>query len=404
MLTLISCTFLLACGPQSKTTPSSLSILQEIPTLLDRPAAIQYGKEWETVQNAYGSARKTILDNPKDLDARLKLVEVFVNEARITGEHGHYYPAALTLIDQVLEKASQQSDARFRALSMQASVQLSQHEFQKALVAGKVAVQLNSYNAQVYGGLVDAYVELGNYEAAVQMADKMVSIRPDLRSYSRISYLREIHGDLDGAIEAMELAVAAGYPGYEQTAWARLTLGQLYDTNGELEKATQQYQKVLEERPDYPFALAALAEIAVQQKAYDKAENLLQKACAIIPEVGFYEQLAHLYKKTNRSAAADALIPEILAMLEDDVNSGHQMNMEYANIHLELTGNLDEALKYAQAEYERRPKNIDVNKMMAFIYYAKKDFSKASVHAKEASRTQSAHPDLRRLRGLLAQQ
>lgn len=52
-----------------------------------------------------------------------------------------------------------------------------------------------------------------------------MSIRPDLRSYSRISYLREIYGDLDGAIEAMKLAVTAGYPGYEQTAWARLTLG-----------------------------------------------------------------------------------------------------------------------------------------------------------------------------------
>ena len=51
------------------------------------------------------------------------------------------------------------------------------------------------------------------------MADKMVSIRPDLRSYSRISYLREIHGDMPGAIEAMKMAIQAGYPGYEDRAW-----------------------------------------------------------------------------------------------------------------------------------------------------------------------------------------
>ncbi len=45
------------------------------------------------------------------------------------------------------------------------------------------------------------------------MLNRMVSIRPDIRSYSRISYLREIHGDIPGAIEAMELAVEAGAPG-----------------------------------------------------------------------------------------------------------------------------------------------------------------------------------------------
>jgi len=66
-------------------------------------------------------------------------------------------------------------------------------------------------------------VEMGNYTAAVENSDKMVSIRPDIRSYSRISYLREIYGDYPGSIEAMKMAVGAAYRD-EATEWSRVQL------------------------------------------------------------------------------------------------------------------------------------------------------------------------------------
>jgi len=78
---------------------------------------------------------------------------------------------------------------------------------------------------------------MGNYDTAVDKADKMVSIRPDLRSYSRISYLREIHGDNTGAIDAMKLAVDAGAAGDEATEWARIQLAKLYEHTGQLKYA-----------------------------------------------------------------------------------------------------------------------------------------------------------------------
>src|SRR6185295_1404171 len=98
---------------------------------------------------------------------------------------------------------------------------------------------------------IDANVELGHYDEAVKNSDKMVSTRPDIRSYSRISYLREIYGDYPGAIEAMKLAVQAGYPGDESTEWARVHLGQLYENTGDLQNAEMQYQLALQERTGY---------------------------------------------------------------------------------------------------------------------------------------------------------
>ena len=53
----------------------------------------------------------------------------------------------------------------------------------------------------------------------------MVDRKPNLAAYARVSYLRELHGDLEGAATAMRLAVAAGGPAPENNAYVRALLG-----------------------------------------------------------------------------------------------------------------------------------------------------------------------------------
>ncbi len=375
--------------------------LAKIPKLLTRAEKIQNGKEWESVQNQYGKYRQQILDDKQADEATLNLAQLFTLEARVTGEHGHYYPGALKLLNGLLEKEDLDNNLKFSVLATKAGVQLSQHDFAEALEAGKTAVELNPYNAQIYGVLTDAYVELGDYEKAVEMADKMVSIRPDLRSYSRVSYLREIHGMPEEAIEAMTMAADAGYPGYEETAWARLTLGELYEKYGRPEQAEEQYLRILSERKNYPFAIAALANIEMERGNYEKAEKLLKEACDIIPEVGYYEQLAHLYQETNREDEKNEIVKEIMVMLQDDIDSGHNMNIEYAYIYLDLKKNYNEALEYALKEYEKRPKNIDVNLLLAQIYHEKGDLGKTKGYLKNAKITNSKNPELLELNKII---
>jgi tetratricopeptide (TPR) repeat protein len=382
---------------------ASIEVIKEVPELLDRNENIRYGKEWETVQNAYGKARQELMKNPEAKAPWLDLAEVFIQEARVTGEHPHYYPAALKVLDIMLKKEFKQGDIheqdlRFRALSAKAGVQLSLHEFAAALETGNKAVALNPYNAAIYGVLVDANVELGNYEEAVKMADKMVEIRPDLRSYSRVSYLREIHGDVKGAIEAMQMAVSAGYPGSDQTAWTRLTLGNLLEHYGYEAEAKQQYEAILEERTDFPFALGALADLEIAKKNYKEAEALLQKATGIIPEVSFFESLAKIYKETSRTAEFEKTLKEVIAMMKDDEAHGHNMDLGFAHVYLNLANDADKALEYAMKEYQNRPENIDVNGTLAEIFSKKGDMEKMKMHLQKAMKTGSKNPDWLALR------
>ncbi len=375
--------FLVSC--QTNDNSISNKFNSTIPELLQRSPKIQLEKEWDYVQNTYADQVTSLKKNNKNEIALMNLAELFVKEARVTGEHGHYYPAALQVIDRVLAKPNITKDIEFRALLTKAGVQLSLHEFSEALQTAESAIKINTRNAQIYGVLVDCYVELGEYEKAVKVSDKMISLKPDIRSYSRVSYLRELHEDYDGAIKAMEYAIKAGYPGYEETAWAMLTLAELYKDQGKTTDALAILHEIIEVRKDYPFAIAAIGEIYLAEGKLDKAEEKLKEAIDIIPEVGFNVSLAQLYKIENRQEEFDAIMKEIFFMLEDDVQAGHVMNLEYADIYKELLNQPKEAIKYTLLEYEKRPKNIHVNKLLSELYAETNETDKARKYAESAN-------------------
>jgi tetratricopeptide (TPR) repeat protein len=386
-----------ACEKGPALTENKLS--DSIPALLDRDEKLRYGKEWDDVMSQYQKLKLDIQKNAQDYESLIRMANLFIREARITGEHGHYYPAALLMTDRILSGKSVEKNMEFLAFVTKAGVQLSLHEFSKALETGQKALLLNNRNAQVYGVLTDCYVELGQYDKAVQAADMMISIKPDLRSYARISYLREIHGNIPEAIEAMKMAVAAGVPGYEDTAWAMLTLAELYERYGSPDKAKKIYEEILATRPDYPFAIAGTGAIYLENNQLGEAEKLTLKAIDIIPEVGFYTQLAEIYKKQGKKAEMDKTISEIFVMLEEDEKSGHNMNLEYSSIYLDLLDNPDKALSYATEEYNKRPENIDVNRMMARVYQSVGNDSAVKKHLAAAGSTNSRHPELAALAG-----
>ncbi len=372
-----------------------------IAELLERKHIMGSTEERDELFTRFDNLSNDISKNAKDYLSRLQLAEIYMSEARISGEHGYYYPAALKLLDDVLAETPQDKDIHFRSLTMKASVYLSLHKFKEALEIGEKAYKMNNQNAHICGVLVDANVELGNYQKAVEMADKMVSIRPDLRSYSRVSYLREIFGQTDGAIEAMDMAVSAGLPGLEQTAWARLVLGNLIENKGDITNAEYHYKIILLERENYVFAMAAIANIETKKKNYKEAENLLNNAIKVMPEVGFYMQLADVFMVTGRKEDAKKTAKEILEMLKEDQESGHVMGLEYAKVYLEYFNDIEKAWDFCKKEIAQRPDNIDVNKQAAVIFYKKGDYKEAERCILKALSTNSENAELLGIAGLI---
>jgi tetratricopeptide (TPR) repeat protein len=297
--------------------------------------------------------------------------------------------------------------ANFEALILKALVQLSQHHFSDGLATAEQARQINPYNSFVYGILTDANVEMGRYDSAIAAADKMMGIRPDLRSFARASYLREIYGDYPGAIDGMQKAIEAGAPGDESTEWSRVQLGILYENVGDLKNAMMQYMIALNERPGYPYPLAGLARLAIADKKYDKALAYYQQADSLVNDVVFKEDIADVYRLAGDIKHAAAISGKALSQMEERAkaaitndNIGHYSDKEMAEAYIK-NNNFDKAVTHALTEYNRRPYNIDVNETLAWAYYKNTAVADAMQHIKTALRTNSRHPRLLCRAGLI---
>lgn len=364
--------------------------------LKERRGELAKSPEWASVKERTAKLIRGIRENPSDKKTALSLAGVYIQEARITGDYMYYDAAALKYINDVLI----QEPENFEALTLKALLQLSQHHFADALVTAEKARTNNPYNAFVYGLLVDGQVEMGDYKAAIDNLDKMVSIRPDIRSYSRISYVREIHGDYPGAIEAMKMAVDAGGIGDEATAWTRVQLARLYENTGDLKTAAMHYSIALEERPGYAYAVAGLGHIAMANKEYAKSISLYRQADSLISDYSFKERLAELYQLTGNKNKAESTIESVIEGMsreskkaQEDENAGHYADRELAYAYL-LANNPGKALEHALAEYNRRPDNIDVNETLAWVYYKSGKAEKALPYIATALRTGSKNPTL----------
>jgi tetratricopeptide (TPR) repeat protein len=358
--------------------------------------------EWLNSKNAIESLIETLRKNPANAAAKIKLAFAYIQESRASGNHAYYDSKAAELFDTVLKEDT----ANYEALIGKATVLLSQHHFTEAIPVALAAQKVNPYSAAVYGILTDAFVEDGNYENAITMADKMASLRPDIRSYSRISYLREIYGDYPGAIEAMKLAVNAGYPGMEQTEWCRMQLGHLYEQTGDLKTANCLYNEAIYFRPSFAHAYAGLARIEKANKNYSSAILNLNKALSMNEDFSFQQELTEVYRISNQPEKASKSAQRTIVLLagskgdESSEKHGHYADKELALAYLDAY-DYSNALKHALIEYNRRPDNIDVEQTLAWVYYKLGRYDKANDFISQAIRTNSQNPVLLFQAGLI---
>jgi tetratricopeptide (TPR) repeat protein len=265
------------------------------------------------------------------------------------------------------------------------TLELARHQFRTALDWGQRAVANNPGRAYAYGVVADAQVELGRYEDAVQTLQKMVDLRPDMSSYSRISYIRELYGDMDGAIEMMQRAVDAGVPNSENTAWTRTQLGNLYFNLGRLSDAEREYDLTLYGYPRYGFALAGLGRVRAAQGRMDEAITLFDQASKQVPNPEFLIALGDLYQVTGQVEEAQKqhdLLGVIQKLYEAN---GVDMDLEIALFNADHGIDLASTTAQARRAYERRP-SVYAADVLAWVLYKAGDYEEARSFSEQALR------------------
>ncbi|MDZ4701511.1 MAG: tetratricopeptide repeat protein [Rhodothermales bacterium] len=302
---------------------------------------------------------------PDDLEAYTRLAQVYLQLSRQTGDETRFVPLASERIEQALAR----NPDDYYAQVLHASLLNILHRFDEARGEAEALAKVYPHDSAVQGILVDAFVELGDYEAAVTASDQLLAMRPGLAAYARASYLRELHGDAAGAIEAMELAVEAGVPGQEDRTWALMHLGTLYLGQGDLESAERIYNGILEEAPGYAQALAGLGHIAHIEGATESAIAYLGQAYAQEPRGAFLEVLVEVFAASGDEATANLYLDRVEAGYRAASAMGENNRMEYADFLADRGERLEEALELAEAEVRRRPGHLHANETHAWVLH-----------------------------------
>jgi tetratricopeptide (TPR) repeat protein len=326
------------------------------------------------------SYQEAVRENPDDLDAHAILGDAYIQKARETGDPTLYGKA-----EAVLDTALKRDPQHVESMIGKGQLLLAQHNFREGLAIGQRAQAINPTIPRIYGVIADAQIELGLYDDALQTVQTMVDKRPDLSSYSRVSYVRELYGDLDGAIEAMAMAVRAGGPTSENTEWTRVQLGNLYFARGDLASAELQYQTSLQRLPEYVHALAGLGKVRAVQGRTAEAIDLLQQAIARMPLAEFVIMLGEIHEAAGQTEAAARQYELVRAMQQLFKANGVDTDLELALFDADRGHDPQATVAMARVAYERRP-GIKASDTLAWALFKAGRLDEASRYASEALR------------------
>lgn len=330
-----------------------------------------------SLDGAIASLQQRLRGIPNDWRGLAHLGLAYVAKARVTADPS-WYPKAEGALRRSLRL---HPDENVEGVLGIGALALARHDFAAALRQGRRAASLDAYGADAYGVIGDALIELGRYRAAFEAIQTMVDTRPDLASYARVAYARELRGDVAGAERAMRLAFdAAGSP--SDAAWTAYQLGELAFGSGEVGAARGWYARGFDLDPAYAPNLAGLAKVAWAFGNDDLAIRRYEEVAGRYPAPEVVIALADLYRATGHRALADQQEDVVRGMQDLAAGNGVNIDLDLALFDADH-GDPAGALSAARDEWARR-QSIHVADAYAWALYANRRYRRASALADRA--------------------
>ncbi|MCC6454630.1 MAG: tetratricopeptide repeat protein [Caldilineaceae bacterium] len=333
-----------------------------------------------SLEEAISQMQKRIEQSDRDHDAYAQLGLLFLQRVRSSGDAADYQRA-----DQALSAALEREPNQVDALVGKGILALALHDFDGALVWAERARAINPYRPDILGIMTDAHVELGQYDQAITVLQEMVDMRPGLNSYTRMAYVRELYGDVDGAIEAMQAAAGMGLPGDEPVLWTLVQLGNLHFNQGDLAAAEASYQAALRQSPDYVHALAGMAKVWAAQGRNSEAIAQYRQVLTRLPLPEVAIALGELLEVTGDRVGAEEQYDLVKLIQTLNASAGMDVDLEMALFGSDHGADKAAALAQAEAVYARRP-TIYAADVLAWALYQNGRAAEARGYMEEALR------------------
>ena len=339
-----------------------------------------------STDNLISSLQKQIRANPKDFDAHIELANAYLQKVRETGD-----PTLYTKAGALLDEAQKLQPHSPELSATRGTLALARHDFAGALAYGTKALASDPKSARYHGIVGDAQIELGMYDEAIDSYQEMVNDRPDFSSFSRVAYARELYGDPEGAIAAMQYALQAGSGTPENVAWAHVQLGNLWFNSGNLDEAEKEYRLADRNDGGYAPALAGHAKVAAARGDLERSATLYKRAFNRMPLSEYAISLGDVYARMGRRDKAEAqyeLVQSIDKLLRaNGVNTDMEIALFYADHDMDLKTSLEKA----RSAYKAR-ESIHAADALAWTLYKTGNHKEAEEYSKKALKLGTRDP------------
>ena len=148
-----------------------------------------------------------------------------------------------------------------------------------------MAIWLDSLNIPAYRHLCQAYEEQGDYDRAIEIYLKLISIMPTVPDFhSNLANLYYVKGDIPSAISQYQTAITLN-PNNQWTSVIAQTLGFVYQENqNNLDAAICSYQNAYTMTPEDIDIYINLGSAFYDKEDYDNAVTVYRKALELDPE------------------------------------------------------------------------------------------------------------------------
>ncbi len=337
----------------------------------------------------------TIERNPADGEAQRDLGLALLQRFRETGDPSLYPPAEAALL---AARTLVPEDPL--VLVGIGALQLGRHEFAEALATGRAALTEFPGDTTAQGIVVDALVELGQYDEAFQQAEALAAQRQDIATLSRLSYTLELRGDLDTALKAMEAAAASPGLAAENTAYVLALVGHLRRLTGDADGAAAAYAQALTLVRDHAPSLAGQGRLAVGAGDLETARARFERAAAVVPLPEYVIALGETLDAMGDTAGAKQQFDLARALIALSQANGVVVDVDLALFEADH-GDAAVALALAETAYAATP-TVRAADARAWALHRLGRDREAAVLSEEALRLGSTDPLLQFHAGAIA--
>lgn len=315
-------------------------------------------------EDAVRRLERAVAENPDDVPSWQALGTAATQRAAETGD-----PSFYGLAERALTRAADLAPGAPETLLARGHLALALHDFAEARALATQALRQRPRSADVRGVLVDAAVELGDYEAAAEHLQAMLDQRPALPALARASYLRELHGDLPGAVEAMQRAETAGSGSAFELATVRVLLGDLHRMAGDVDAAAGAYDRALAVRPALVAAEVGLARVEVARGDTGAAIERLEAVVDRFPQPDAVILLGDLHARAGAPERAGEQYALARALTRLQAEAGQNIDLELALFEADRGEDPQRAVALATRAYEERPDNVFAADALAWAHF-----------------------------------